>query len=124
MLELAPTVAFASIRNVRPSAILINKHKTSLNAINEVIGKNIHCWRVENGEMIQIGGNTLLCHFYIMKVWSENFFSRVNAIDKDNVWRALYFLMHCLQEKQFDNNFKEIYKKFQYIPNMIDYMEK
>ena len=66
-LELALTAAFASIGNVRPSAILIDKHKTSLNAINEIVGKDIHCWRVENEEKIQVDKNVLLCHFHVMK---------------------------------------------------------
>ena len=67
MLELALTAAFASIGDVRPSAILIDKHKTSLNAINEIVGKDIHCWRVENEEKIQVDSNVLLCHFHVMK---------------------------------------------------------
>jgi hypothetical protein len=85
VLELALIVIFASIGDVRPSTILIDKHKTSLNAINEVVGKDIHCWRVENGEKIQIARNMLLCHFHVMKAWSEIFFSRFPAIDKDNI---------------------------------------
>ena len=60
-LELALTAAFASIGDVRPSAILIDKHKTSLNAINEVVGKDIHCWRVENGEKFQVE----MCYYVI-----------------------------------------------------------
>jgi hypothetical protein len=90
-LELVFTPAFASIGDVRPSEILIDKHMTSVNAINEVVGKDIYCCRVENGQMIQIGGNMLLCHFHVMKAWSKNILSRVPAIDKDNIWRALHF---------------------------------
>ena len=123
-LELALTAAFASIGDVRPSAILIDKHKTSLNAINEVVGKDIHCWRVENGEKFQVSGNVLLCHFHVIKAWSENLLTRVPAIDKDNIWRALHFLMHCLQEQQFDKNLKRFYERFQYILNVRDYIEK
>ena len=93
-LELTLTAAFASIGNVRPSAIFIDKHRTSLNVINEIVGKDIYCWRVENGQMIHIGGNVLLCHFHVMKVWSENLLSRVPAIDKNNIWRELHFLIH------------------------------
>lgn len=81
-LELALTAAFVSLGDVRPSAILIDKHRTSLNAINEVVGKDIHCWRVENGQRIQIGGNVLLCHFHVMKVWSEILLTYVPKLDK------------------------------------------
>ena len=123
-LELALTAVFASIGNVKPSAILINKHRTSLNVINEVVGKDLYCWRVENGQKIKIGGNVLLYHFHVMKVWTENLLSRVPAIDKDNIWRELHFLMHCPQEQQFENNVKKLYKKFQHIPNVVDYMKK
>ena len=66
-LELALTAVFASIGNVRPSAILIDKHRTSLNAINEVVGKDLYCWRVENEQKIKIRGTVLLCHFHVMK---------------------------------------------------------
>ena len=90
-LELAFTPAFASTGDVRPSAILIDKHMTSVNAINEVVGKDIYCWHVEIGQMIQIGGSVLLCHFHIMNTWSKNLLSYVPAIDKNNIWRALHF---------------------------------
>jgi hypothetical protein len=70
---------------------------TSVNAINKVVGKDIYCWRVKDGQMIQIGENVLLCHFHVMKAWNKNLLSRVPAIDKDNIWRALHFLMHCPQ---------------------------
>jgi hypothetical protein len=30
----------------RSSAIVIDKHKTSLNSINEVIDKDAHCWTI------------------------------------------------------------------------------
>ncbi len=70
---------------MRPSAILIDKHKTSLNAINEIVGKDIHCWRVENEKKFQVGGNVLLYYFHVMKAWNENLLTRVPAIDKDNI---------------------------------------
>jgi hypothetical protein len=50
------TIVFASIGKVRPSVIVIDKYKTSLNSINEVIDKNV-----------QVAGRVLLCHFYVMK---------------------------------------------------------
>ena len=123
-LELTLTAAFASIGDVRSSAILIDKHKTSLNAINEVVGKDIHCWRVENVEKFQVDENVLLCHFHIMKAWSRNLLTRVLATDKDNIWRALHFLMHCPQEQQFDKNLKRFNENFQYVPNMGNYIKK
>ena len=48
MLELALTAVFESNEEVRPFAILIDKYNTSLNVINEVVGKDLHCWRIEN----------------------------------------------------------------------------
>ena len=59
-----------------------------------------------------------------MKAWSENLLTRVPAIDKDNYWRALHFLMHCPQEQQFDKNLKRFYERFQHISNVRDYIEK
>ena len=66
-LDLALTAAFASIRNMRYFTILIDKHRTSLNDINEVVGKDIYRWRVENRQRIQIGGNVLAWHIHVMK---------------------------------------------------------
>ena len=45
-IQLASTSIFASIVKIRPRAIIIDKHKTSLNSINEVIDKNAHCWTI------------------------------------------------------------------------------
>lgn len=42
-IELALSAVFASIGEVRPSAIVIDKHKTSLNSISKVISNDIHC---------------------------------------------------------------------------------
>lgn len=42
-IELALSAVFASIREVRPSAIVIDKHRTSLNSVNKVISNDIHC---------------------------------------------------------------------------------
>lgn len=70
-LELAFTTAIASTEDVRSSAILINKYKRISNNINDVFGKYIHFWSIDNEEMIHIGGNVLLCHFDIMKAWSK-----------------------------------------------------
>ena len=49
--------------------------------------------------MIQVGRDVLLCHFYVMKAWNENFLSRVPTIDKNNIWRTLHFLIHFPQEQ-------------------------
>ena len=67
VIELASSAVFSSIGEVRPSAIVIDKHKTSLNPINKIISNNIHCWNFVNTIKIQIAERILLCHFYMMK---------------------------------------------------------
>ena len=70
---------------MKPSVIFNDEHKTSLNAINEVVGKDLHCRRVKNEEKIQVDGNVKLCHFHVMKAWSENLFTYSSVIDKDDI---------------------------------------
>jgi hypothetical protein len=84
-IELALSAIFASIEEVRRSAIIIDKHKTSLNSINKVISNDIHCWSFVNGTKIQIAGRILLCHFHVMKAWSENLLTRVSEPDKEKL---------------------------------------
>ena len=85
VIELALSAVFVSIGEVRPSAIVINKYKTSLNLINKVISNNIHCWRFVNATKIQIAGRLLLCHFHVMKAWSENLLTCVPELDKEKL---------------------------------------
>ena len=120
-LELALTIAFASMGNVRPSAIYIDRHRMSLNTIYEVVGKDIYCWHV----MIQIGGNVLLCQFHGVKVWSEILLSRVPAIDKDKFLERESCIFNILSTKTtIWQHLKKIYETFQHIPNVVDYMKK
>jgi hypothetical protein len=53
-LELALTSVFALIGEIRPTAIVIDKYKTSLNAINKVVEADVHCWIIQSGERIQV----------------------------------------------------------------------
>lgn len=39
---------------VKPSAIVIDKHKTFLNFINKIISNDIHCWSFVNPGKVQI----------------------------------------------------------------------
>ena len=47
-MELALTAAFASIGDTNFFAIFIDKHKTSLIDINEVVDNDVYCWRSKN----------------------------------------------------------------------------
>jgi hypothetical protein len=46
-LELYLKVVFEAIGNVRPTCIVIDKHKTSLLAIQKVVGEDKYCWKDE-----------------------------------------------------------------------------
>ena len=122
-LELALIAVFASLGAVRPSAIVIDKDKTSLNSINTVVRSDEHCWSIENGEKVQVAGKVLLCHFHVMKAWSENLLTRVPIPEKNKLWIALHVLMHCSKEEHFEENLKKLYEDFQHIPSVAEYME-
>jgi hypothetical protein len=122
-IKLALTAVFASIGKVRPSAIVIDKHKTSLNSINKVIDKDAHCWTIGSERRIEVAGRVLLCHFHVMKAWSKNLLTRVPIPDKTSLWRSLHVLMHCTVEEHFDDNLKKLYEDFQHIPNVVDYID-
>ena len=81
-IELALSVVFASIIEVRSSAIVIDKHKMSLNSINKVIPNDIYYWIFVNVSKIQIMGRIIFCDFHVMKVSSENLLTRVLKLDK------------------------------------------
>jgi hypothetical protein len=73
-LEMVFISMFASIGETRSIAIIIDKHKTSLNAINKVVEKDAYCWNILSGKRIQVTKRALLCHFHVMKAWKENLF--------------------------------------------------
>jgi hypothetical protein len=122
-LYLALTSVFASNGKVRPSAIVIDKHKTSLNSINEVIDKDVHCWAIRSERRVQVAGRVLLRHFHVMKAWSENLLICVSISDKESLWRFLYVLMHCSVKEYFDDNLKKLYEDVQHISNIVDYID-
>ena len=122
-LELALMSVFASLGHVRPSAIVIDKHKTSLNSIRKVVEEDVHCWSTGSDGKVQVAGRVLLCHFHVMKAWSENLLTRVPLLDKEKLWRALYVLMHYPKEVHFDENLKKFYDDFQHIPTVAAYMD-
>ena len=115
-LEIALTHVFEAIGEVRPSAIVIDKHKTSLNAINKVVDNDAHCWIMKESTKVQIAGRVLLCHFHVMKAWSEHLLTRVPSDDKDRVWQALNILMYCPNEGHFDENLRRFILEFHHIP--------
>jgi hypothetical protein len=121
-IDIALFHVFESLGEIRPSAIIIDKHKTSLNAIQSVVSNDANCWTIENGAKTQIGGRVLLCHFHVMKAWSENLLTKVPNEDKDRVWRALHVLMLCPSEDHFDENLGRFCVEFQHIPTFALYV--
>jgi hypothetical protein len=81
-IELTLFVVFASIGEVRPSAIIIDKHKISFNSINKVISNDIHCWSFVNATKDQIAEKNFFCHFHMIKARSENLLTRILELDK------------------------------------------
>ena len=76
-LELCLKVVFEAIGNVRPTCIVIDKHKTSMLAIQKVVDEDKYCWRNELVGTEQIAGRLILCRFHVMKAWSVNLLIRV-----------------------------------------------
>jgi hypothetical protein len=70
-----------------------------------------------------VAGRVLLCHFHVMKAWTENFLTHVPIPDKESLWRTLHVLMHYLVEEHFDDNLKKLYEDFQHISNVADYID-
>jgi hypothetical protein len=114
-IELALTHIFESLGTIRPAAIVIDKHRLSLNAITHVVNKDIHCWETTDSTRTQIAGRVLLCHFHVMKAWSENLLTRVPNEYKDPIWRALHVLMICPDESHFDANLQRFCIEFQHV---------
>jgi len=75
------------------------------------------------GTTVQVTRKVLLCHFHVIKAWSENLLTRVPIPEKNKLWLALHVLMHCPKEEHFEDNLKKFYEDFQHIPSMANYME-
>ena len=103
-IKLRLTHIFESLGTIRPAAIVIDKHRPSLNAITNVVNKNIHCQKTTGSARTQIAGRVLLCHFYVMKAWSENLLTQVPNEFKDPIWQTLHILMIYPDESHFDAN--------------------
>ena len=71
--------------NVRPSAILIDKNITSLNAITTIVSTDHFCWKDKRIGGEQIACRVLLCHFHAMKAWSEHLRPRVPFDRRDEL---------------------------------------
>ena len=111
-IELALSAVFVSIGEVRPSATVIDKHKTSLNSIKKIISNDIHRWSFVNAAKIHIARRILLCHFHVMKAWSENLLTRIPEPDKVKIWHSLHVLMHCSNKISFWSLFTKIVQWF------------
>ena len=66
-IKIALEYVFKNIENIRPSAILIDKDMTSLNAITTIVRNNLICWKNKQIGGEQIACQVLLCHFHAMK---------------------------------------------------------
>ena len=121
-IELAFTYVFLNIGDVRPSAVIIDKHLISLNAIRCVVNNDIHCWKNGRVGEDQVAGRVFLCWFHVMKAWSENLLTRVPILDKDKVWQSLHVLLNCPREDHFEENVRKLYTDFEHILGLEEYM--
>lgn len=122
-IEVTFNIVFASIGKIRPSAIIIDKHKTSFNSIQKVTSKDPYCWETKDNVQKQVAARILLCHFHALKAWSENLLSRVPDIERNKLWSMLHILMCCPSEEQFNYNVQKLYIDFKHMPNVIAYLE-
>ena len=110
-LKLCLEVVFEAIGNVRPTCIVIDKHKTSPLAIQKVVDEDKYCWRDELEGTEEIAEKLLLCGFHIMKAWSEYLLTRGPFTSK-KMWQSLYILMDCSSKITFDYELKRFYNEF------------
>lgn len=122
-LEITLEHVFAHMGDIRPSAFVIDKSKTSFNAIEKVIANDVSFWKDGKIGGEQIAGKMLLCHFHVMKAWSENLLTRVPIDMKDKVWHELHVLLHCPNENHFDENVKRFCEAFKHIPGVVPYIQ-
>ena len=122
-LEICLNIVFEAIGNIRPTSIVINKHKTSLLAIQKIVDEDKYCWRDELVGTEQIAGRLLLCRFHVMKAWSENLLTRVPLHLKKKVWQSLYILTHCSSEITFDYELERFYDEFKDIEGVVIYIK-
>ena len=121
-LELSLKVVFEAIGNVRPTYIVIDKHKTSPLAIQKVVDEDKYCWRDELEGIEEIAEKLLLCGFHIMKAWSEYLLTRGPFTSK-KMWQSLYILMHCSSKITFDYELKRFYNEFKDIECIMIYTQ-
>ena len=121
-IEIALECVFKNMGSVRPSAILIDKDMTSLNAITTIVSNDPFCWKNQQIGVEQIGCRILLCHFHAMKAWSEHLLPRVPLDRRDELWQCLTTLLHCAVEVNFDFNVQIFFRAFEAIPGVIQYI--
>ena len=121
-IEIALEYVFKNIENVRPSAILIDKDMTYLNAITIIVRNDPICWKDKQIREEQIACQVLLCHFHAMKAWSEHILPRVPFDRKDEFWQLLMTLLYCPVETHFDFNVQNLFRAFEAIPEVIQYV--
>jgi hypothetical protein len=119
-IELALTHIFESLGIIRPAAIVIDKHRPSLNALINVVNKNIHCWKTTGSTRTQIVRRVLLFHFHVMKAWNKNLVTWVPNEFKDPIWRAVYILIICPDESHFGANLQRFCIEFQHVPKICN----
>ena len=113
---------FKNIGIVRPSAILIDKDMTFLNAITTIVKNDPICWKDKRIGREQIVCQVLFCYFHAMKAWSEHILPRILFDKRDELWQLLMTLLHCPVEAHFDFNVQNLFRVFEAIPGVIQYV--
>ena len=83
------------MKNVRSSAIFIDKDMTSLNVITTIMRNDHFCWKDKRIGGEQIACTILLCHFHTIKTWSEHLLLRVPFNRRDELWQLFMTILRC-----------------------------
>lgn len=80
-LELTFKTIFSRMHEIRPAAIVIDKHVVELGAIKKVVDADFYCWTEgDQRQRQQVAGHVLLCWFHAKKAWVENLMPLVGYV--------------------------------------------
>lgn len=74
-LEVSLKIIFSRMKNIRPTALVIDKSQMELEAFEKVVKEDPYCWQY-NG-LQQVLCHIIICWFHAKKAWVENLLSKV-----------------------------------------------
>ena len=77
-LEVTLKVIFSRMKNIRPTALVIDKCQVELEAFDKVVKEDQFCWQGDGfGLQTQVACHIIICWFHAKKAWVENLLPKV-----------------------------------------------